>query len=199
MNLFAIDWWPGGGAGAFLLFLLPFGPGATAGILVGKNEGLGALAIAGLYLAADGLRACYFEPLLRLVARIGARQAWAQEVADHVRQLAARTQLGSGRLGQVSSLTLLSMGGGFTIGSIAVANARVNRALGWSGVILGDVTWFCFKLAAALGLASVLPDDRLVFVCVAAIAMLAGLVARRLRGLLPAVRPAEALPGSPPR
>jgi hypothetical protein len=194
MDFLSIGWWPSGGWGAFLLFLLPAGPGATAGILVGKNAGLGAAAILTLYIAADVVRAVYFEPLLRLARRFGARYNWSRALADQIAELSTRIHLGPGRIGQVSSLSLLSLGGGFTIGVIALASSRVGHVLGWLAVILGDVSWFAFKLAAALGLASVLPDDRLVFVAVVLVAMLGGVIARRLSALLVCPRPVEAAP-----
>jgi hypothetical protein len=195
MDLLLSAWLPSGGWGAFLLFLLPVGPGATAGILVGKNADLSAAVILALYIAADFLRALYFEPLLRLVRRFGSRYAWSRALADQIAEVAARIQLGPGLVGQVGSLILLSLGGGFTIGVIALASSRVSHVLGWLAVILGDVSWFGFKLAAALGLASVLPDDRLVFVAVVLVAMLGGVIARYLSSLLEGPRPVEAAPG----
>src|SRR5438093_38279 len=148
MDFLSIGWWPSGGAGVLLLFLLPAGPGATLGILAGKNAGLAPLAIGGLYIVGDLIRALYFDPLLRIAGHCGPRWSWSRTVAGQLANLAARTHLGPGRLGRVSGLTLLSFGGGFTVGSIALANAAVNRPLGWFGVVLGDVAWFGFKLAA---------------------------------------------------
>jgi hypothetical protein len=199
MAFLSIDWWPSGGAGVLLLFLLPAGPGATLGILVGKNAGLAPLAIAGLYITGDVIRAVYFDPLLRIAGRCGSRWSWSRTVAAHLAGLAARTHLGPGRFGQVSGLTLVSFGGGFTVGSIALANAGINRALAWFGVVLGDVTWFGFKVAAALGLSSVVGDDRLIFVAIAALAMAAGPSARRLRGLAGGLRPGVSASSPPPR
>jgi hypothetical protein len=199
MDFLSIDWWPSGAAGVLLLFLLPAGPGATLGILVGKNAGLAPLAIAGLYIAGDVIRAAYFDPLLRIVGRCGSRRSWSRRVAAQLASLATRTHLGPGRFGQLSGLTLVSFGGGFTVGSIALANAGINRALAWFGVVLGDVAWFGFKLAAALGLSSVFGDDRLVFVAVAVLAMAAGPSARRLRGPARGMRPGVSASSSPPR
>jgi hypothetical protein len=196
MDLLSTNWWLSSGWAAFWLFLLPAGPGATVGILVAKNGGLGASTIAALYVLCDVLRAFYFQPLLAIASRVGSRYKWSEALATQVTNLANRARLGNGLLGQVSSLTLLSMGAGFTVGALALPSARLNRTLGWSSVILGDATWFLFKLAAALGLATVLPDDRLVFLGVAAVALLTATAARRLRAMLAGARPAPALSNS---
>src|SRR5919204_6184358 len=97
MDFLSIDWWPSGAAGVLLLFLLPAGPGATPGILVGKNAGLAPLAIAGLYIPGDVIRAVYFDPLLRMAGRYGSRWCWSRTVAAQLARLAARTHLGPGR------------------------------------------------------------------------------------------------------
>lgn len=163
MNVLSVDWWPAGGWGTFWLFMLPIGPTKVAGILFGRDAGLGALAIYGLYVLKDLAAACYVEPLVRLAMRIGPRYAWARSLGPQVRALAERTHLGEGRPAQMLSLALVSMGAGFMTAGAALPSAKVARPLGWVGIILGDAVWFAAVLATTLGLASFLPDDRMVF------------------------------------
>src|SRR5213593_3600148 len=106
MDIFSFDWLPSGGWGAFWLFLLPIGPGTTAGILVGKNGGLGAPAIAAIYFASDVVTALFLEPLLRLAGRVGPRHRWSRELSKQIAALVARTQLGSSWAGRLSGLAL---------------------------------------------------------------------------------------------
>jgi hypothetical protein len=185
----SVEWWPQGPWGAFWLFMVPVGPVKTAGILVGKNAGLGFFALLGIYLLKDLAMALYVEPLLRLVVRLGPRYAWSRSLGAQIDGLARRTHLGSGPLAQVGSLAMVAVGAGFLTGAAALPSAQVARPLGWLGVIAGDVAWFCVLLAASLGLLSVVPDDRIVFGVVVVLAMASRPLTRRLT--------APALPATP--
>ena len=179
MTFLSPEWWPAGPWGAFWLFLLPIGPGTTAGILAGKNGGIDALGIAAIYLASDVLTAMYLDPLLRLARNFGRRHAWARAFGSQLAQAVHRTQLSPGPWGQFLSVALLSLGGGMATGAMALPGSRLPRPLAWIGVIAGDMVYFGLLLATALGLASIVPDDRLVFVGVLVVAMLAGPIIRR--------------------
>ena len=180
MDLPSVDWWPGGAWGTFWLFMLPIGPVKPAGILAGKNAGLDAFALLGLYLAKDVATSLYLDPLLRLGGRIGSRYPWSRTVAEQIAAIVARLQITPGRWGQMGSLALIGLGAGFMTGAVALANTPISPPLGWLGVILGDVVWFSLLLAAALGLSSVMPDDRLVFAGVVVLALIGQPLARHL-------------------
>jgi hypothetical protein len=180
VDIFSLDWFPTGAWGAFVLFMLPIGPGTTAGILVGKNGGLDAIGILAVYLASDIVTALYLEPVLRFLIRIAARFAWARAIGAQLAQVAERTQIGSGRLGQALGLGILSLGGGLPAGALALPTTQLQRSVAWASIITGDMLYFGFILAAALGLASVLPDDRLVFVAILVLVMVVGPLTRRL-------------------
>src|SRR5687768_14250445 len=107
--------------------MLPIGPGTTAGILVGKNGGLDALGILAVYLASDVVTALYLEPVLRFLIRIAARFAWARTIGAQLAQVAERTQIGSGRLGQALGLGILSLGGGLPAGALALPTTQLRR------------------------------------------------------------------------
>jgi hypothetical protein len=180
MTLPSVDWWPPGALGAFLIFMVPIGPGKPAGILLGREAGLGPLEILGLYAAKDVLTGLYLEPLLRLIARHGSRFAWARSAGEQITAIATRTHLGSGRLAQAISVGLVALGAGFMTGAAALPCARLPRPLGWLSVILGDLTWFSVMLAAAIGLTSIIPDNRMVFVALLLMALLSRPLTRRL-------------------
>ena len=54
-------------AAVFMLFLLPFGGGIPAGVLLAQSKGLAWPVTAGLYLLSDAVLALTFEPVLRLL------------------------------------------------------------------------------------------------------------------------------------
>jgi len=192
MSMPSVDWWPSGAWGVFWLFMVPIGPGKAAGILLGKNAGLDFLALLGLYLAKDLVTALYLDPLLRALPRLSARYEWARSLGKQIGALATRTHLGSGRLAQMFSLVLVSVGAGFITGGAALSSARLPRPLGWLALLTGDLLWFSCLLAAALGLTSIVPDDRMVFVAVVLLALLARPLTRRLTS--PPLQPAPPTP-----
>ena len=191
MSFLSVEWWPSGAWGAFWLFMLPIGPTKAAGILFARGADLGALTILGIYVAKDVATACYVEPLLRLAGRLGPRYGWSRSLAGQIRTLAERTHLGTGWAAQVASLVVVGLGAGFMTGAAALPSARVARPLGWLGVIVGDVCWFSFVLAATIGLASVLPDERMVFGAVVLLWLVVRPLTKRLSaasGVVPAAK-----------
>jgi hypothetical protein len=188
MDLPSVEWWPTGAWGVFWLFMMPIGPAKPVGIWFGLNAELPAPMILAIYVAKEVATACYVEPLLRLIARLGPRSSRARSLGQQIRALAERTHLGSSWPAQFGSLALVSLATGLITSTAALACARVPRLLGWVAVILGDVIWFSFMLAATIGLASFLPDERAVL----AAAVLLWLVARPLTKRLTASAPQPA-------
>src|SRR5262249_42079754 len=96
--------------------------------------------------------------------------------------------------GRFSGLALLSLGAGFLTAAAALPCARMARPIGWVGVILGDMVWFSFLLAAALGLASFLPDDRLTFFVFFLLSLMLGPAVRRIQRWVEGFRPPAPVP-----
>src|SRR2546427_8821172 len=83
----------------FLLFLIPWGPGAAAGIVLAKKDGIPLGATIALYVLSDVVTAIILDPLVRLLHRRGERSPVGRKILETVGRLGSVTQVTSGRLG----------------------------------------------------------------------------------------------------
>jgi hypothetical protein len=165
-----------------MLFFLPWGPGAPAGILVARQAGLGPVATSLLYLLSDVLTALILEPLAHWAGRQAGHRPRLAAVFRRMGQVSGgvAARLFPGRAGIAAGLALFSFTTDLYTAGIASRAVPAHRALAWAAVIAGDMAWFLLILATTLGLTRVIADDRLVFGGVLLIGLAAGAVAKRL-------------------
>ena len=169
-----------------MLFFLPWGPGAPAGILVARQAGLGPVVTSLLYLLSDVLTALVLEPLAHWAGRQASRRPRLAAVFRRMGQVSGgvAAQLFPGRAGMAAGLALFSFTTDLYTAGIASRAVPAHRALAWAAVIAGDMAWFLIILATTLGLTRLIADDRLVFGGVLLIGLITGAVAKRLGGRL---------------
>lgn len=177
-----------------MLFFLPWGPGAPAGILVARQAGLGPLATTVLYLLSDVLTALVLEPLARQAARQSSRWPRLAAAFRRMGQVSGgvAAQLFPGRAGVAAGLALFSFTTDLYTAGIASRAVPAHRALAWAAVIAGDMVWFLIILATTLGLTRLFPDDRLVFGGVLLIGLATSALVRRLGRRLEGTRKDQA-------
>lgn len=153
-----------GPLGVFLIYLLPWGPGAPAGIVLARREGLSPWLVIALYLLSDVVTAIILEPLVRVLRSRGSRSPIGRRILDTVSRLGTVTRVSSGRFGLPLGLVTFTFATDFFTASIASTALPMRRLLAWMCIIVGDVAWFLIILLASFGIASFLSDDRLLFV-----------------------------------
>jgi len=153
-----------GPLGVFVVFILPWGPGAPAGIILARKEGLSPLLIVLLYVLSDVVTAIILEPLVRLLRSRGSRSEVGRRILDSFNRLGSITQVTSGRLGLPLGLFTFTFATDFFTASIASTGLPLRRIFAWVCIIAGDVVWFLIILLASLGIAAFLSDDRILFV-----------------------------------
>lgn len=153
-----------GPVGVFVVFLLPWGPGAPAGIVLARKEGLSWLLVIALYVLSDVVTAIILEPLVRLLRSRGDRSPIGRKILETFNRLGAITQVSSGRFGLPLGLFTFTFATDFFSASIVSTGLPIRRVFAWVCIIAGDVTWFLIILLATLGIASFLSDDRILFV-----------------------------------
>lgn len=171
-----------GPLGVFLIFLLPWGPGAPAGIVLARREGLPPLLIVALYILSDIVTAIILEPLVQLLRARGSRSAIGRRILEGVSRLGTITQVSSGRFGLPLGLFTFTFATDFFTASIASTGLPMRRLVAWICIIAGDVTWFLIILLAAFGIAAFLSDDRLLFIGTLLIGFALPPLLRRLLG-----------------
>jgi hypothetical protein len=153
-----------GPVGVFVVFLLPWGPGAPAGILLARKEGMSPLLIVVLYVLSDVVTAIILEPLVQLLRTRGGRSKVGKNILDTFNRLGSITQVSTGRFGLPLGLFTFTFATDFFTASVASTGIPMQRVLAWICIIAGDVLWFLIILLATLGIASFLSDDRILFV-----------------------------------
>lgn len=148
----------------FLLFLVPWGAGPVAGIVLARKDGLPIPFTIGLYLLADVVTAIVLEPLVQLLRRQGTRTTFGRRILESVGKLGSVTQVTSGRLGMPLGLYTFCFATDFFTSAIVSTGLPMRRMIAWIAIIAGDVTWFLILFLASLGIASFLSDDRVLFV-----------------------------------
>gem|GEM_PF-7038262 len=148
----------------FLLFLIPWGPGPMAGIVLAHQDNLPIPLTIGMYVATDVITAIILEPLVQLLRRNGTRSALGRRILDSVAKLGSVTRVTSGRLGMPLGLYTFCFATDFFTSAIVSTGLPMLRFVAWLAIIAGDVTWFLIIFLASLGVAAFLSDDRLLFV-----------------------------------
>ncbi|HEX5415404.1 MAG TPA: hypothetical protein VFZ25_07045 [Chloroflexota bacterium] len=170
----------------FILFLIPWGAGPLAGIVLAHQDGLPIPLTIGLYVLSDAITAVILEPLVQLVQRHGTRSAIGRRILDGVGKLGSVTQVTAGRFGMPLGLYTFCFATDFFTSAIVSTGLPMRRLTAWVAIIAGDVTWFLILFIASLGIASFLSDDRILFVVTLALGFALPPLMRRVLGRRPA-------------
>ncbi len=148
----------------FLIFLSPFGPGAVAGILLARSQGMAPNLTVALYALSDVVAAVILEPLISRLPRFAARSALGQKILSTFVRLDSMTDLIGGRFGRPIGLVTFTFATDFFTAAIVSSGMRISRLIAWCCIIAGDVIWFVIIFVASMSVASLLSDNRIVFV-----------------------------------
>jgi hypothetical protein len=148
----------------FLIFVSPFGPGAVAGILLARTQGLAPGITIGLYVLSDVVDAVVLEPVIRWLPRFASQSRLGQRILSAFNRVDSLTDVVGGRLGRPIGLVTFTFATDFFTAAIVSTGIVISRIVAWTCIIVGDVTWFVIIYVASMSVASFLTDNRLVFV-----------------------------------
>lgn len=168
-----------------LLFLLPWGPGPAAGIVLARKVGLSIGLDIALYVLSDVITAFVLEPIVQQLRRRGQQSKVGRAILSSVERLGTMTQVAEGPLGPPMSLFVFTFATDFFTASIVSTGLTMARIIAWISIIAGDVLWFLIILLAAIGIASFLSDDRVLFVVTMVLGFALPPLIRRLLGRRP--------------
>jgi len=175
-----------------LLFLLPFGGGIPAGVLLAQSKGLGWGPMAALYFLSDLILALAFEPVLRGLVLLARRSPFLARFGEAMKVTMARSaaQVGGPGMGPIA-LVMVAFGVDPMTGRSAALAAGHGFLAGWAIAIAGDLLYYAVVALATLRLNAWLKHpEATVWIVLAAMLLLPAL-ARRLRPGRPADHPAE--------
>jgi hypothetical protein len=148
----------------FLIFLSPFGPGAVAGILLARSQGMAPDLTVALYALSDVVAAVVLEPLINRLPRFAARSPIGQRMFSAFNRLDSLTDVVGGRFGRPIGLMTLTFATDFFTAAIVSSGIAMSRLVAWACIIAGDVVWFVIIFVASMSVASFLSDNRIVFI-----------------------------------
>ncbi len=165
----------------FVIFSVPFGGGIPAGVLLAKTSGMTWQMMTGLYLLSDLALACYFEPLLKLILRLGKRSPFMIRFFEEFRKSLNKTIMRYGSNPGVFKLVMVAFGVDPMTGRATALAAGHGFLAGWAIAILGDMLFFMVLMGSTLWLNSILGDGTLAAVIIMVLMMGGPALIRRIR------------------
>ena len=149
------------------LFLLPVGGGIPAGVLLASAKGVAWPVTTALYLVSDMILALAFEPILRLLAALGARVQFLARLSVPFKNMRARSVTyfsgtGAGPL----TLIMIAFGVDPMTGRATALAAGHGFLTGWAFAIAGDMLYFAVIALTTLRLNSFFRDPNITMLVV---------------------------------
>jgi hypothetical protein len=176
MNLFTSGAWK-----TLMLFLIPFGGGIPAGVLLAQKYSLPWPAMMVLYFISDVILACVLEPVIKLVIALGRTRPRLGLVAAAMRESLGQTAALYGSAGGPFTLVMIAFGVEPMTGRAAAAFAGHGFVSGWTLAITGDMLTFTVLMVSTLWLKSVLGDGTRTMIAVFVLMAVVPLLFRRWR------------------
>jgi hypothetical protein len=160
-------------------FLIPFGLGVPAGVLLAKNRGLTWPAMMALYFFSDVILACVFEPLLLNSARLVKRFKFFTQVRNNYRETMRRMNIPASP--NPFALVMISFVIDPMTGRTAALAAGHRFFTGWLIAITGDMITFSMMMVSTLWLDNVLGNQFVSALVILAVMVFIHWVFRRVR------------------
>jgi hypothetical protein len=172
-------WW-----GVFSLFLIPWGGGIPAGVLLAKHRGIAWPVMMGLYFVSDWVLACVFEPCMRLLIAHSRTRPRLNRFKEGLKAAVKKTTDYYGSTGSPFALIMIAFGVDPMTGRAAAHAAGHGFVSGWLIAIAGDMIYFTLIMATTLWLSGVLGDGKLAMFIILVLMLVAPAAIRRTRRLL---------------
>jgi hypothetical protein len=181
--------------GVLKLFVIPVGGGIPAGVLRARDSGLAWPITALLYLVSDILLAIAFEPILRLLERLGSRIPFLARFGAAMKAATARStaHLGGTGAGPLA-LVMIAFGVDPMTGRAAALAAGHGFLTGWAIAIAGDMLYFAVIAVSTLELNAYIKDPNTTMLIVLAGMFVVPVLVRTVRTRLGGRRIAQPEP-----
>jgi len=140
------------------VFLIPFGGGIPAGVILAKNHKLAWYVTSLLYFTSDVILACVFEPLMLLFIHFTKDSQFTKRFLAEYKKSLERTGFNYGLNPSWFSLVIISFGVDPMTGRAAARAAGHGFITGWLIAIAGDMIFFGLLMASTLWLNNFLGD-----------------------------------------
>jgi len=165
-----------------MLFLIPFGGGIPAGVLLARTNELPWPLTAALYLVSDVILAFAFEPVLRLVVKLGRNRPRLAHATATMKESMDRTAALYGSKGAGPfTLIMVAFGVDPMTGRAAALAAGHGFVAGWAIAISGDMIYYAVVAFTTLQLTEYVENPRIAVFLMMSTMLLVPLLVRGLR------------------
>lgn len=161
-----------------VLFIVPFGGGIPAGVILANNRAIPWFEMIGLYFISDCLLAIVFEPVMHTVRKSAAFSRMNPKIkTDYIKNMAR-----FGFKPNPFSLVIFTFGADPMTGRVATFIAGHKFLTGWTLAIIGDMFFFVVVMTSTLWLNSLLGNGTAAAIIVMVILLGVPALWRRYRG-----------------
>lgn len=171
------------------LFVVPFGGGIPAGVMLAQTKGVAWPVLICLYIVSDMIMAVFYEPILRFLVAMGRKIPLAARIGTILQAGTARSVACYGGTGTGPLAFIMIAFGLDPITSRTMALAAGHGFLaGSTFAIIGDTLYFALIALSTLGLNSYIQDPNTTMFIVLGVMFIAPPLVRYLRSGRSALR-----------
>jgi hypothetical protein len=164
-----------------LIFLIPFGGGIPAGVMLAHSRGITWPMTMMIYFISDVILACAFEPLLLLFIKYGKRVQIFARFSEIMKFTIQKTIEHYGNSSGVFALIMIAFGVDPMTGRAVAVAAGHGFLVGWMIAIAGDMIYFTLLMVSTLWLKSVIGDGTWTMFIILALMVIIPSLFRRLQ------------------
>ncbi|MDD4976062.1 MAG: hypothetical protein PHY93_17030 [Bacteriovorax sp.] len=164
-----------------LIYLIPFGGGIPAGVMLAQSRGIEWPVMMLLYFISDVILACAFEPIMLLFIRLGRRVQFLARISEIMKLMIAKTMEHYGNSSGIFALIMIAFGVDPMTGRAVAVAAGHGFFVGWMIAIAGDMIYFTLLMVSTLWLKSVIGDGTWTMVIIFGLMMIIPNLLRRFQ------------------
>lgn len=164
-----------------LIFLIPFGGGIPAGVMLAQSRGIDWPVMMLLYFISDVILACAFEPILMLFIKLGRKNHFLTRISEIMKLTIQKTLEHYGNSSGIFALIMIAFGVDPMTGRAVAVAAGHGFLVGWMIAIAGDMIYFSLLMVSTLWLKSIIGDGTWTMFIILAMMMIIPSLFRRLQ------------------
>jgi hypothetical protein len=164
-----------------VIFLIPFGGGIPAGVLLAKSRGLEWPLMMLIYFISDLILAVTFEPIMHLFIRLGRRVPLLAKISAVMKLSILKTIEHYGNSTGIFALIMIAFGVDPMTGRAVAVAAGHGFVVGWMIAIMGDMIYFSMLMVSTLWLNNILGDGTWTMIIILAFMMIIPVLFKKIQ------------------
>ena len=140
------------------VFLIPFGGGIPAGVILAKNKAITWPIMMLLYFISDLILAIVFEPIMLLLIKFGKNNPTLKKISEIFKLMINQTIEHYGNTSNIFVLIMIAFGVDPMTGRAVAVAVGHGFVIGWAIAIAGDMIYFTLLMVSTLWLNNIIGD-----------------------------------------